>query len=506
MPDEIIADARNPRVGPVYVKATLRGDRIEYEGTPSYLAQLDPIDGRHGKIWTIRAGWQVEPAGLNIFSDRLGLVPLFVHQQREQIVVSNSLLAVARITGETELDDDAMSIFVRLGFFLGEDTPLKNIRVLPPAQSAIWSGRPQLWNHLWQLSTPSQLTRQQATIRYAELVRASIRRRTTGVERTGLPLSSGRDSRHIAYELARAGRLPTHSLTIRTEPPHGDEDVRGAQAIAKQLGFHHEVIEVDYRRLVDREQEKNRLTHFLSDEHTWFLLVSSALCGRVTRMFDGLGGDVLGNGLFFHPELLAALRRRDTEAAADNILQRRGRPPDWLAADRHEVWTRKRAQDRLQHELQNFLDAPNPIQAFFFANRTRREVALAPVCMSTPDVEVSLPFLDEDVWSFLTRLPAEEFGPPGFHDEVIAAEFPESLTIPYGRKDLSKCLPRRVNRQIAQGIARFVWQHRRAPALKRQFVWPRTMRAIFTGDGWREQWWLVAAVHLCGMERALGGE
>ncbi len=62
-----------------------------------------------------------------------------------------------------ELDDDAMALFLRLGFFVGGDTPFRAIRAaLPPPPDA---------------PAPNTLTRPQLADALLDLFRAAIRRR-----------------------------------------------------------------------------------------------------------------------------------------------------------------------------------------------------------------------------------------------------------------------------------------------------------------------------------------
>src|SRR5205085_2976358 len=103
-----------------------------------------------------------------------------------------------------ELDERALSVFLRLGFFLGEDTAFTAIKALPPAATMRWrAGRLELRGSRPPPPPPADLGRSEAIEQYAALFRASIERCLEPGDDIVLPLSGGRDSRHILLELLR---------------------------------------------------------------------------------------------------------------------------------------------------------------------------------------------------------------------------------------------------------------------------------------------------------------
>ena len=103
-------------------------------GDLSYRRRVDPVRGAFGDDQhSLEAGWQTDGRRLSVYSDRLGLIPIFVLIERGRTVVSDSLIDIAAVTTALQWDFDALSVYLRVGFFLGEDTPFKNIKVMPPA-------------------------------------------------------------------------------------------------------------------------------------------------------------------------------------------------------------------------------------------------------------------------------------------------------------------------------------------------------------------------------------
>ncbi len=100
---------------------------------------------------------------------------------------------------------------------------------------------------------------------------------------------------------------------------------------------------------------------------------------------------------------------------------------------------RERAVARLGREIIRHLGSPNPVASFFFWNRTRREVALAPFVLMR-DVDVRAPYLDEDVYTLLIGLSAALQMDRQFHTEVIRKGYPGVADIPYEpRRERQAC-------------------------------------------------------------------
>jgi len=153
--------------------------------------------------------WNWDGSRLTVQNDRYGLYPLFYCARGDSIWVSPSLEHVARGNSQRQLDLSALAVFHRLGHLVGEDTPFEDIRFLPPNTRLTWQDG-QLHLH----SLPTDVGSQPATAggfddavdRYAALFAQAIARRLPGSNRFTVPISGGRDSRHILLELARQGK------------------------------------------------------------------------------------------------------------------------------------------------------------------------------------------------------------------------------------------------------------------------------------------------------------
>ena len=134
-------------------------------------------------------------------------------------VLSTDLLQLVERGAPTGLDVDALSVFLRLGFFVGDDTPFASIRAVLPPRPGIATAR---------------LSRPAAVRGYIDLVRQAIRRRLPTAPFV-LPLSGGRDSRHLLYELLDAGCPPGRCVTCATSPARNEDENR-APAVGSESG------------------------------------------------------------------------------------------------------------------------------------------------------------------------------------------------------------------------------------------------------------------------------
>jgi asparagine synthase (glutamine-hydrolysing) len=368
------------------------------------------------------AGWRWDGERLRAHTGRYGFRPLFVRRLADGVAISPSLVRLMAIGGQLPFDDAAMAVFLRIGFFVGEDTPFRDVRVLPPGGRLEWCGGVLSVEATYPKVGASTLTRAAAIDAYIDVFRDAVRRCGPGQRPNVVPLSGGRDSRHILFELCASGFVPERCLTLRNYPPRGSRDVVVATEIARAVGVTHELIEEIPSR-ASAEVRKNLITHFCADEHAWFMALADRLSGQNVAVWDGIAGDVLSNGHRLEPVQLALARAGNIEDLAQSMLDESAMrivPP--LMAAR---WDRDAAVARVSEELRHHLDAPNPTGSFFFWNRTRREIALVPFGLWNIAASVRTPYLDPAVFDLLASLPAEMFLDKRFHPDAIRRAYPK---------------------------------------------------------------------------------
>jgi hypothetical protein len=382
----------------------------------------------------VTAGWRWDGTTLVAKNDRYGLLPLFYFERNDGLGISTSIPQLLAHGAPAEFDLEAMSVFLRLGCFLDTDTPFLGIRALPPSATLRWSaGRLEL------ASTPVarntlNLTRSQAIDGYIELFRESICRRSPGDAEFAVPLSGGRDSRHVLFELLRQGHRPKVCPTTRYFPPGdtGDAEIATAARVANTVGVLHRVVGPVDRRMT-AELKCFARTSFCAIDAAWLAGVPAALQGEVDLVYDGIAGDVLSAGLFLTPQRLEYFRSGFLDRLAEDLMPSEPNMAMLYPASRPGL-QRAVAIERLTRELRRHDGAPNPVGSFIFWNRTRRHIAACSTWILAASGHVRTPYLDRDLFDFLAALPAEVFMDHAFHTETIARAYPEYAAVPYSAK------------------------------------------------------------------------
>ena len=417
------------------IQLTSRGPQTD--GPPEaflgyrFSGQTAPDDG----VWV---KWLWDGSRFVLANDRFGFRPVYYFAIGSAFGVATRIDDLLLAGAPVELDDAAIAVFLRLGFFLGDDTPFRHIRSLPRDALLTWSGGQLRVESLNRLHAPksSGLSRKSAGEAYGErfgqVVKQLLPLATGSI---GLPLSGGRDSRHILLALADAGRVPDVCVTVAHAEASLDPEVQVASRLAKRLGLRHVALQRPSDR-VRSEVAKNLLTSFCADEHAWFLPVREFFrASRTQTVFDGIGGDVLSAGLFLTEHVLELFEAGDYEQLAEHMLGDEGYLPRLLKPDLHRRWRRSLAVGRLAAELALHAHTPNPVAQFYFWNRTRREISLAPWGVISDPPQVLAPYLAMDVYDLLSGLPATYFLDHNFHSEVIEQFYPEYAAITYAGKE-----------------------------------------------------------------------
>ena len=255
-----------------------------------------------------------------------------------------------------------------------------------------------------------------------------------------LPLSGGRDSRHILYEMLKQGRAPNDVFTAqlgRRNDPLSDHAI--AKEVASRNGLPHRTITIEPKKMHYYEQRKNLLCGIPGEEGSWMVPVAETLHSEHAHsIYDGIGGDILSAGLFLSKERMDLMRNRRYTRLADCLLQRANTrcplPASFRLANKI-LGTEKLSPERARKELTNELalhdHQHNPTTSFFFLNRTLGVIANTSFGIYQNCGHVFTPFLDDEVFSLLFSMPEEMFFDKNFHDVAIIQNYPQIASVPY---------------------------------------------------------------------------
>lgn len=414
------------------------------------------------------AEWQWDGTRLAARTDRFGFQPLYYAARGGTLWLSPSIPALLAAGAPAELDDAALAVFLRLGYFLDADTAFRQVRQVPPAARIAWA-EGQLTVEGGRSGAPRQhaIGRDEAVDRYVALFRAAMARRPVDPARTVVPLTGGRDSRHILLELHAAGAAPARTVTVQVAPPKSAEDVRVARALAAATGVEHAALPATATRHAD-EVEKNWRTGLTVFEHYWEMAVIRWLAAHGAPrpiVYDGIAGDTLSEAKYMSARRLELFRRGDLATYVAEELAPERYLPVFLGAAMYRRLARGLAVERLTAELRTHLEAPNPVGSYRFWNRTRRGVALAPFGLLSRVAELRAPFLDDALFDFLAGLPAELLVDRSFHTAAIARGYPAFAAIPYENPDATRPSAAAAGRRWTVELSRWLaaTQGRRGP-------------------------------------------
>lgn len=463
---------------------------------------------QHGSSVTTHAGWQWNGRRLEVRTDRYGQAPLFYSADANGCRIATSIPQLLTSGVSAELDYRAIAVFMRFGSFLGSDTAFRCVRAVPPGAILHWQDGELMIEAKCPAIAEHHIARPAAIDGYIDLFRQAIQRCSPGNASFAVPLSGGRDSRHILFELFEQGHRPRLCVTARYFPPGdtGQGEVDVAARVAGTLGLPHRVVDPVSPRW--RAERRSFLeTSYSSLDAAWTFSVADALAGEVDLVYDGIAGDVLSAGLMLNECRLELFRKCQFDRLADDFL---AAEPNLMMLDGavRALLSRSAAVERVVEELEHHSDAPNPVGSFIFWNRTRRHIAAHTWALAKV-TQVITPYQDHNLFDFLSGLPAEMFLDHTFHTQAIHRAYPQYADLAFSTKQSSTALreSRRAARQYAADLIRVAARRETARLARSSFFVPRLLRCLVDRSYQDSVNWLGPVfLYLVSLEEAQQGE
>ncbi|MBK1707167.1 asparagine synthase C-terminal domain-containing protein [Halochromatium glycolicum] len=424
-----------------YFTARILGDQVEIEGTTDCVIGEKLPGSAPERPDGLFVEWHWDGRRLVVRNDFYGFSPLFYSCYGNAIRISPSLEQALSPDMPRDLDYAALSVILRMGHPVGDDTPFRYMRALPPGSTLIWEqGRLEIDSPKLPIRTGpyARIAFDDAADQFAHLFDQAIRKRLPKDEKIVFPLSGGRDSRHLLFALEANGVKPQSCVTLEYRPPATNEDARIAGLIAAEMKIDHHVLEKapSWFQAVLKEAH---LSNFCGGSHAWILPLAAYLKGRTSTLYDGLAGSVLSGGFMTDERKLKLYREQRLEELALILFNETGNEGfnnTVLRASFRQKISMKIAVERIVKELQRHVEATNPMLSFIFWNRTRRGVSQIPLAIMAHIPAVHCPYLDRDVYDFLTSVEPSYFLGNRLHDEAIRRAYPNYAHLPY--EDSSK--------------------------------------------------------------------
>lgn len=425
----------------------------------------------------VYADWNWNGKEFVLRTDRLGMYPMFYSGSDNNLIVSTSIFKILSEGVTREINWPALAVFLRTGSFIGTDTAFLRIHGLPPNATLTWRpGKLTVSGNYWFVAS-REPSRTAVVDEYIDAFRESIARRLPKNE-FAMPLSGGRDSRHILFALSEVDCRPKYVATGRRFPPErATDDVVVASEVAAEIGVPHVIVDPP-KSEVPSYIAANVITNLAAPRRGWKFTYVKKLWTSVQTSYDGVGGDMLSGGSALKQSSLDLLESGKIEAFCQSTFSNGGLEAfiskEWLCKISQEV-----AVEHMMPEVEKHLAAVNPVTSFYFWNRTRRFDSTNPWGMLQAIPIVHAPFLDLDLYELLASLPAS-FNLGGWlHDEVIAKAFPQYGHIPFECKNPPVAIDPARMRKTTFDLAKYLAIERPRYLLRPAFYLPRLMARGF---------------------------
>ena len=245
--------------------------------------------------------WNEPRRRLVLARDRLGIKPLYICHEKDDIYFGSELKAILVHTEiSRRLSPEGLNCYLSLNYVPCPWTLVAGIEKLPPGHFLEWRDGETRINRYWQLAMEEQphWTMETAKERLDSLLRESVREHLVADVPLGIWLSGGIDSSTILHYAARetSSRLKTFSISF---PGRSFDESVYIRRMSEQYGTeHHEMDLSPSAKLADAIEE----FAYYSDEPSadsgalpvWFLSQMSRK--HVTVALSGEGADELFGG------------------------------------------------------------------------------------------------------------------------------------------------------------------------------------------------------------------
>ena len=257
-----------------------------------------------------------------------------------------------------------------------------------------------------------------------------------------LPLSSGFDSRRILAGLVRR-KTGFTAVTCRVlQQGNRDLDARFARQMAQDFGFPHRVVDATDRQYQSDDVSRRALTDSETGYHTWACRVFSTLPDACEVIFDGIGGDILGDPVGWRATIglgLATGDRTDEEEIKSIAVYAIKSDFDGVLAPAR--WpTAENLRDDLRGYLRTLRPRANLGELAFLLLRQRRAIALWSQQLPPPGVVPLYPYLDADYLRVVLALSSEDKNTTKLQRACLNKFFPEFLRYG-GNRDIPSDMP-----------------------------------------------------------------
>jgi len=383
---------------------------------------------------------------IKLFSDKFGLQPLYYIIIPNGFVFGAEVKALLQDTGVNKAPDhESFADFLHFGQILGEKTLFKEIKLLPPGAFLTYhlkDGRIELHRYFELENLFVEKGAYDATASVDDVVlllAKSIKTRSADKNNLGLSLSGGLDSRGILAGLGKhAEGISTYTLGL---PGCADEKL--AQRMARHAKTSHEFVLLDQGYLHDFENMARSMIHFSDGmyhphESTEMLALEYFKKYRFKILLRGHGGEVAKAALAYPvmvtPQVISCSDDQDILNYIFNTtnLVMKDIDPDMLFLPEISPLMKEAPRQSLEEACSKAskILAPADVCIYYYINEHIRRQVIASLEIFRSWIEIRMPYVDEDFFKSLLKLPVKNRNTGEIHFELIKRCMPGLVRIP----------------------------------------------------------------------------
>ena len=391
----------------------------------------------------VAAIWDARSEELTLVNDRFGVRPVYYAVIHGRLLFSSNLAALLADPAVSPSPSKAgIAQFLTYGQYLGNDTSVEGIQVLPAGSIARFKAHQRTVEieTYWRFSPPESLTNLDDD-EWLDVVRdrfdQAVRRQVTKPGQLGIALSGGLDARSI---LAFVEQEETPTTTI-CYSIRGSLDHRCSEQMSRLVGapYHHYELGADF--LSNYRAHLERMVLLTDGQY-----LSQCIVMPTLPMYQEHGIDVLLRGhagelMHMHKAYAYSMDQAGLNASSHEEIGRWLEThlqaymldcvdgpllqPEYQAA----LETAPRAALREAAEACTMLEPPvQSVWQVFLAQRMRRETALS-MAKFMSKVDIRLPYLDNDLIDALLAAPPRLKTQDTMQEHLLRTRRPEFLGV-----------------------------------------------------------------------------
>jgi asparagine synthase (glutamine-hydrolysing) len=259
--------------------------------------------------------WDRDQRSLFLARDRLGIKPLYYHEQGEQLVFASEVRALlASGLVPKRMDSASLSEYLRYYSVNAPRTLLAGVQQMPAGHYALWQhgelALTRYWNPAEAAAEVGDAPYEVVKDQVRDLLQAAVERRLMSDVPFGAFLSGGIDSSAIVALMATVSEQPINTFSIVFDEKQFDESPWSSM-MAKKYGTTHHPIKLspaDFLR--ELPQALAAMDHPSGDGLNSYVVSQATKRQGFTVALSGLGGDELfaGYPVFKRYQKLTRLR------------------------------------------------------------------------------------------------------------------------------------------------------------------------------------------------------